>query len=136
MSKESKALLRELKTLLLQMKLDQNYEMRIIAEETIVNEYDDLIASLEKERAKSARLLEALKFYAAKDTWMLSGSLSGKRYFMNLKNYGDPMNDFNIYKVPNSFGFAHEPKELEYYIAGKLAREAIRDYNQSEGGEK
>lgn len=41
-----------LKSLLLQMKLDDNYEMRVIAEEKIVNSYEKL--QQENERLKKA----------------------------------------------------------------------------------
>lgn len=57
----------DLKALLLQMKLDTNYEMRILAEETIVNMFDDLRAENERLKQQVVVYEESLKIVTLND---------------------------------------------------------------------
>ena len=95
---------------------------------------------LEKEitKLKKSRevLRKAVEFYGDRETWELSGSLTNKRYFKNLKSYGEALNDISEFQVPNTFGYAHENKELTYYIAGKKAREALKADDETMGDGK
>jgi len=72
-----------LKELLLQMKLDANYEMRILAEETIVNMFDDLRAENERLKQQVAVYEKALNKYIDESKhWPMPEKMydEGKRY--------------------------------------------------------
>ena len=93
--------------------------------------WDACAKEYEQENAELKRQLEiakeALRFYADKKTWGLSGTLIGKRWFMSLTNYGPPMNDFDVFKERNYYGYSNEPDYLDYFIAGRKAREALKN---------
>lgn len=96
---------------------------------------DSLLEKVEKENQALKEKLriakEALEFYADKKTWGLSGSLSGMRSFMQLQNWGEPMKDFDTFMEPNINGYDHEPELLEYKIAGKRARQALKEIDDN-----
>ena len=72
-----------------------------------------------EERARSARLLEALKFYADRNNWMRS-------YIFDTENL-----------VPSPWADKLKVQDCAMLnCGGGRARLAIRDYNQSEGGDK
>ena len=92
------------------------------------------IVDITKLKKSREGLRSACEFYGDRETWELSGSLTNKRYFKNLKSYGEALNDISEFQVPNTFGYAHENKELTYYIAGKKAREALKADDELIGG--
>lgn len=59
---------RDIKALILQMKLDANYEMRVLAEEEIIKKFDDLLAENDRlkkelEEVKKNSLFSTRQFY-------------------------------------------------------------------------